>query len=323
MQFAPRSLSDAWGSVAGHGEKGLYARYFELLMTEGLSEWLLIAYVLYALIVAAEVFFMENFFPGLKNDPTFPSLLSDISVLPGVVFGIVVTQNLNNYEAPLVAYYSFLQKVRRLAELSADAGLPELEAAIKHLVVVSDNIYRDPNVPRVIQGKVPEFFGLRSITYENLAPVTRLRQMTNYIVAYITENTPHATIVSSVVTQKDRMLDDIEGLERSSHIQAPIVSNVYIMSVAVLFFVIWGPIRMWSVLGVWHTIWFYPLALLVLTMPLIHTRWLGNVWDDARPWPTGAHEAWPKQFTDDIATVFAVTAAIDRHHNNNKQITNA
>lgn len=307
MEFHARSVGTAWSSTIGKHTGGMYTRYFELLLTAGLWEILLLALVIFAILVRYLILFMENFFPDIKDDPTFPTLMQGLAVLPSFAYFGFVNSNINSYTRPVEIYYDFLQHLRDLAETLADAGLTLLEPEIAYLVDLGDRCYRDPTVPQVTNPVAPPKLREELARIENFESLPRPKQFLYALSATISRATRECEekfLLPPILAHKCQLAKDIQDIERASRISPPIVDNVWITSLVILFFVVWEPIRMWSLTGPFHTQWFSPIVLTVLLMPLIHNKWLGNLWDDSRPWTAANHEDWPKQFKRDIETVF-------------------
>lgn len=310
----PLSMAAVWQSTVQTRTANIFSTYAHLLFADGLKEWFLLAYVGYFITTSIVVFILETFFPGLKEDPQFPNLLSEVSILAGFSYFIYLNENLKGYEEPIVAYFRFLQKIQRIARMAAATGVDETRPLLKYLVFLADESMRPGgSVLNEDEIEVPEQCRTMESKYKmQAAQIGKPNEPTAVQRYYICSEETMKALVANDAKLSDRIVDamhsaviDIEGVDRARNIVAPIVMPVYITFFVILWFFIWTPATMWARVGVIHTLWFFPLVLIILTSPAIYRMWLGSPWTKMRPWKESQHEKWPGEFSRSIDTLFA------------------
>lgn len=299
------SFADVAARTMSAQSSGYITSFLHTMLQTGLAMFLFVYAVVYLVVGGCIVFFMEHFVPHLAEDPSFPNSLADLSILVGFVYFIWINNNMQGYEQPVQNYFLFLQNIRGAAINLASTGNEEVRELLKYLVVLGDNVFR-PGEPQITETSadlvLPEHCTAR---VDTMGPDGIKR----YLMA-------HQCVIEALVSQKKTLMvslaqnrleaagNAIEGREIGMQIAPPLVMNTHVIVFVLVWFGAWLPATMWARFGPWHSLWFYPLAMVVLTAPAIYRSWLGSPWSRERPWRESEHMRWPEQFIGDVQALF-------------------
>jgi hypothetical protein len=253
--------------------------YFVALLNSTLFLWFSVANMLALVHAGLLLAYMEHFHASSKEDPTLPYLFDSLNMIVAALYYSVMQDTELAGTGEQEVYYALLQEILYVA-IRADKATRD---ALCYVVVLADHIYRPSGWRIGLDEQMPEGMYLEGTPQERFDRV------------YIT----------LVKRGKESFLEGVKQRlmlrERQVTIQSPTFKTQYGMAVLFLWFGLWMPVRLWmSPLGVFGTLFVYPIIMYVFMAPLLFKWWVGDAWSRTRPWRNVSHEFWPVTFINRI-----------------------
>lgn len=302
------STSNAVQANFGAQDTGVLKEFGIILFNTAIIQWFQGAIIIFFCIALVASLVMENFFPELANDYTFSSRFQQVSLLVGFIYFIWVNRNMTGSVDPIRGYRSFLDLVKGIAVvLSAvvtqdPAAKEHKEALLRYMIFLIDEMVRpggsllDPD-----NFKLPPDFAQRINLLGERANVFRRFDLAVHCLIEAIPPGPEAALVA---TKIQALTEHADTLERGQLIREPIVFEVSIVLFLVFWWLVYTPASMWVQFGTIHTLWAYPLVLVVIAAPGIFRMWVGSPWNPMRPLRIAEHRHWPREYVELIGVLF-------------------
>lgn len=278
-----------------------------LIFESAILQWFQGALVIFFCVALIASLVMENFFPDLANDPGFSSRFQQVSLLVGFIYFIWVNRNINGSVDPIKHFRGFLDKVKDIAVvLSAtetSGGDHERQRELlNYLIFLIDGMVRPGgSVLEPESFRLPDDYSKRvNLLGENGNVFRRFDLAINCLV----ENIPDGPSAALVSTNIQALLERADGIETARTVREPIVFEVSVVLFLIFWWLIYTPASMWVQFGTIHTLWTFPLIMVVIASPGIFRMWIGSPWNPMRPLRIAEHQRWPKEYVSFINILF-------------------
>lgn len=245
--------------------------------------------ILFTVIALGVVYVMENFFPEVKNFVGFIYLLDTITFLPGFVYMNFLNQVLNGYTESIRNYLDYLQTVERIAMTCPSKSLEYVYPVLLVLVDLGKQFRGD---------HLPEYFEFMSQS-DPTHKITEKIKGKNFSdsIRYVISMLRHADV------GVDELFGKIQQLESGYLVREPKFMHNQNMILLFAWYCVWVPITLWVQVGSTVTFLLFPLISYILWGTAIQRVWLGDAWDDSRPFKESDHVHWPEDFKKSIERI--------------------
>lgn len=291
-------------------DSGTLKEFAVLLFESAIIQWFQGAIVIFFGIALIISLVMENFFPDFAGDVTFSQRFQQVSLLVGFIYFIWVNRNMNGSVEPIKRYRGFLDKVKGIAVVLSSARAREetprssecQKKLLNFMIYLVDEMLRPGGSVLASEDlPLPEDYRKRvTILGENSDVFERFDLALHCLV----ENIPTGPSSTLVSTKMDALAQEADETKKSQEVREPIVFEVAVVLFLVFWWLVFTPASMWVQFGTIHTLWTYPLVMVVIAAPGIFRMWIGSPWNPMRPLRIAEHQRWPKAYIRFINVLF-------------------
>lgn len=270
---------------------GIVREYLHTVLTTSYFYTFSAFSVLFTAIAVLVTYAMDAFFPQVKNFTGFIYLLDTITFLPGFVYMGFLNQVLNGYTTSVRNYLDYLQILERIAMTCSVKTIKEVFPILLVLIDVGDNFRGDtrPLYFSVLMKQEPK----RASNLRDHIKSMPVKIAIRHLISLLRKNDVGV----------GELFAKVQQLETGEMVKEP--NFMYNQNMILLFswYCIWVPITLWVQVGSTITFILFPFISYILWGTAIQRVWLGDAWDDSRPFKESEHIHWPSDFKESIKVI--------------------